>query len=178
MPVTSRLFLIVTLSLGLSSATSAQTNADDDGERTDDSPDVVVSDAVDVEGEAPAIPPLSGIDARLPMDASELPASFSSVGHPLLTDQTALVLSDALANIAGVNVQTGSANFDRFSIRGFDSLEGGLILTNGAVEPESTFQHLYNVDRVEVLRGASGGFLYGGRSLAGTVNLVQAAGGG
>ena len=163
-----RLFLLVTLALTLSPIFSTQVLAQEEPAQP-----VVVSEEVDVEGEAPEIPPLSGIDARLPMDAVDLPASFSSVGHPLLTDQTALVLSDALANIAGVNVQTGSANFDIFYLRGFDSLAGGLVLTDGAIEPESTFQHLYNVDKVEVLRGASGGFLYGGRALAGTVNLVR-----
>ena len=57
-------------------------------------------------------------------------------------------------------------------VRGFDSIDGGLVLTDGAPEPEISFYQLYNVERVEVLKGP-GGFLYGRNPLAGTVNLVR-----
>ena len=46
------------------------------------------------------------------------------------------------------------------------------MLTDGAPEPEISFYQLYNVERVEVLKGP-GGFLYGANPLAGTVNLVR-----
>ena len=47
----------------------------------------------------------------------------------------------------------GFGVFDFFVVRGFDSLTGGLVLTDGAPEPESTFYPLYNVRQVEVLKG-------------------------
>jgi TonB-dependent siderophore receptor len=88
------------------------------------------------------------------------------------------VLTDALRNASGVNVATGFGVFDFFTIRGFDSLTAGLVLTDGVAEPESTFYPLYNVRQVEVLKGP-GAFLYGGNPLAGAVQLVrkQPAGG-
>ncbi|MGH7602119.1 MAG: TonB-dependent receptor, partial [bacterium] len=57
-------------------------------------------------------------------------------------------------------------------IRGFESVTSGLVLTDGAAEPEITFYNLYNVERVEVLKGP-GAFLYGANPLSGTVNLVR-----
>lgn len=137
-----------------------------------DGPKISVDETVDVEGKAPKPPSLAGIERRLPMDAQDVPASLSSVGQALLADQGALTLSDALLNVPGINVQTGSSPFDQWTLRGFDGLSSSLVLSDGSVEPESTMMHLYNVDRVEVLRGAAG-FLYGGRAMAGTVNLVR-----
>jgi catecholate siderophore receptor len=131
-----------------------------------------VAEEVEVEGQPPQLPALSGVAARLPGD--DLPASLSVISQPLLQDQMVTTLSDALQNVAGINVQTGNGPFDLFFLRGFDSVSSALVLVDGAPEPESTMLHLYNVDQVEVLKGA-GGFLYGGRALAGTVNLARKA---
>jgi len=46
------------------------------------------------------------------------------------------------------------------------------VLTDGANEPEISFYQLYNVERVEVLKGP-GGFLYGANPIAGTINMVR-----
>ena len=70
------------------------------------------------------------------------------------------------------NVQTVFGVTDFFIIRGFDSLSSGLVLTDGVAEPEATFYHLYNVERVEVLKDP-GAFLYGGNPLSGSVNLTR-----
>ena len=102
----------------------------------------------------------------------DLPLTLSVVPASLLRDQDAFVLTDALKNASGVNVGTGFGVFDYFVVRGIDSLTGGLVLTDGAPEPESTFYPLYNVRQVEVLKGPSG-FLYGGNPLAGAVQMVR-----
>lgn len=133
----------------------------------------VVEEKVEVEGQAPQLPALSGVGSRLPGDEA-LPLSLSTIAQPLLQDQMVTTLSDALENIAGINVQTGNGPFDLFFLRGFDSVSSALVTVDGAPEPESTMLHLYNVDQVEVLKGA-GGFLFGGRALAGTVNLQRKA---
>lgn len=138
----------------------------------EDPPADSVTEEVEVEGKAPQLPALSGVAARLPGD--DLPASLTTISQPLLQDQMVTTLSDALQNVAGINVQTGNGPFDLFFLRGFDSVSSALVLVDGAPEPESTMLHLYNVDQVEVLKGA-GGFLYGGRALAGTINLARKA---
>lgn len=136
-------------------------------------PAEVVEEEVDVEAQAPQLPALSGVGSRLPGDEA-LPMSLSVIAQPLLQDQMVTTLSDALENVAGVNVQTGNGPFDLFFLRGFDSVSSALVTVDGAPEPESTMLHLYNVDQIEVLKGA-GGFLFGGRALAGTVNLQRKA---
>ena len=102
----------------------------------------------------------------MPVLPRDLPLSVAVVGRPLLDEQRALVLGDALENVSGVNVATGFGVFDFFVIRGFDSLTSGLVLTDGLPEPESTFYPLYNVRQVEVLKGPAS-FLLGGNPLAG-----------
>lgn len=152
----------------LSAALAAVPLAAQEEEKPADS----LTEEVEVEGQPPQLPALSGVAARLPGD--DVPASLTTISQPLLQDQMVTTLSDALQNVAGVNVQTGNGPFDLFILRGFDSVSSALVLVDGAPEPESTMLHLYNVDQVEVLKGA-GGFLYGGRALAGTINLARKA---
>ena len=130
------------------------------------------TDTVDVEAELPAIPPSTASVTRAPVPVRELPVSASVVPRSLLDAQDAFVLGDALKNVSGVNVGTGFGVFDYFTIRGFDSLSSGLVLTDNVAEPESTFYPLYNVRQVEVVKGPSA-FLYGGNPLAGAVQLVR-----
>ena len=134
--------------------------------------ETVIHDEVFVEGEAPSIPTSNTVAAKLPLALRETPASVGLVERELNEEQGNFVLGDALRNVAGINVHPGNGTFDFFVVRGLDSLSSGLILTDGAPEPESTSYQLYNVERVEVLKGPSA-FLYGGGPLGGTVNLVR-----
>ncbi|HEY7513452.1 MAG TPA: TonB-dependent receptor, partial [Vicinamibacteria bacterium] len=129
------------------------------------------ADTVDVESELPAVPPSSTTALKVPVPVQELPLSVSVIPRRLLGDQDAYVLSDGLKNASGVNVGTGFGIFDFWVVRGFDSLSSGLVLVDGAREPESTLYPLYNVRQVEVVKGPT--FLYGANSLSGTVNLVR-----
>ncbi len=126
--------------------------------------------SVEVEAAPTAGPATSAVATRMPVRPRDLPLSVAVVGRPLLDEQGALVLGDALENVSGVNVATGFGVFDFFVIRGFDSLSSGLVLTDGLPEPESTFYPLYNVRQVEVLKGPAS-FLLGGNPLAGAVQL-------
>ena len=118
------------------------------------------------------IPRTNTTAMKLPVALRQTPASVSVVTNALLDNQAAIVLADALKNVSGINTQSGFGTFDYFVIRGFESLTNGLVLTDGAAEPEVTFYNLYNTERVEVLKGP-GAFLYGGNPLSGTVNLVR-----
>ena len=131
-----------------------------------------LEEVVDVEADLPAIPGLNVTAFKSPLPIDQTPASVSVVSRPLFESQAALVASDALTNAAGVHVASGFGVFDFFTIRGFDSLSSGLVLTDAVPEPESTFFPLYNVRQVEVLKGPAA-FLYGGNALAGAVHLVR-----
>lgn len=133
----------------------------------------VYEDSVVIYGERISeIPKYSSVGMKFPVPILETPASISVVNHGLIMSQRGTILGDALKNTSGVNVQTGFGVHDYFVVRGFGSLENGLVLTDGIFEPEATFFHMYNVERVEVLKGP-GAFLYGGNPLAGTVNLSR-----
>ena len=132
-------------------------------------------DTVNVEEELPAVPPSSSTATKVPVPVQELPFSVSVVPARLLVDQDAFLLSDGLKNASGVNVGTGFGVFDFFVIRGFDSLSSGLVLADGAREPESTYYPMYNVRQIEVVKGPT--FLYGGElALGHGEHRAQAAG--
>jgi len=118
------------------------------------------------------IPTTNTIATKIPLPLRWTPASVGVVTSSLFDAQDGIILGDALKNVSGANVQTGFGAHDLFIIRGFDSLTSGLVLTDGASEPEVTFYNLYNIDKVEVLKGP-GAFLYGGNPLSGTVNLSR-----
>jgi TonB-dependent siderophore receptor len=130
------------------------------------------AEVVDVEADLPAVPVLNVTVLKTPLPLRLTPASVSVVSRPLFQSQAALVVSDALQNAAGVHQASGFGVFDFFTIRGFDSLSSGLVLTDAVAEPESTFFPLYNVRQVEVLKGP-GAFLYGGNAVAGAVHLLR-----
>ncbi|MBW2277583.1 MAG: TonB-dependent receptor [Deltaproteobacteria bacterium] len=150
----------------------ATTYAQEDDNTTSDEPQMRQEEEIVVQDTLPYLPQSNTIAARLPLSLAETPASVSVVTAPLIDEQNGRVLGDALRNVSGLNVQTGNGVFDFFVVRGLDSVSSGMILTDGAQEPESSFYQLYNVDRVEVLKGPSS-FLYGGSPLGGTVNLVR-----
>ena len=120
----------------------------------------------------PEVPTSNTLTTKLPLPLLQTPASVGVVAEPAIEQQAGHVLGDVLANVSGLHPQTQNGVADLFLVRGFDSVSSGLVLTDGAVEPEISFYQLYNVERVEVLKGP-GGFLYGPTPTAGTVNLVR-----
>lgn len=130
------------------------------------------ADVLFVEGSLPYVPDSNTIATKLPLPLKETPASVGVVSAAMFQEQGSVALGDALRNVSGVNVQTQTGVADYFVVRGFDSIDGGMVLTDGAVEPEISFYQLYNIERVEVLKGP-GGFLYGGSPLAATINMVR-----
>jgi TonB-dependent siderophore receptor len=136
---------------------------------------VQLHDYVLVEEEKPGlVPTVSVTTTKLPVSLKRTPFSVGVVTEQLLDSQRATVLGDALKNVSGTVSHTGFGVFDYFVIRGFDSLSNGLVTIDAAPEPEVTFYHLYNVERVEVVKGPFA-FLYGGNPLAGSVNIVRKA---
>ncbi|MEJ2086205.1 MAG: TonB-dependent receptor plug domain-containing protein [Acidobacteriota bacterium] len=112
-----------------------QTESED---ATEQQPLATQRESVIVEAPLPLIPSSNTITTKLPVDQVWTPFNVGAVSQPLMQEQFSLVLGDALENISGVNAQTGSGVFDFFVVRGFDSLTSGLILTDGAPEPETT----------------------------------------
>ena len=114
----------------------------------------------------------SSIAFKTPLSFLDNPLSVGVVTSGMLESQSALTLGDALQNVSGAQAQSGFGVFETFIIRGFESLSSGLVLTDGSPEPEVGLYDLYNIERVEVLKGP-GAFLYGGNALSGTINLAR-----
>jgi iron complex outermembrane receptor protein len=147
-------------------------SAPGEADAADSEPAAVEKDVLFVEDSLPFIPTSNTIATKLPVELRWTPANVGVVPLELMDQQNSLVLTDALENVSGVNVQTFSGVFDFFVVRGFDSVTSGLVLTDGAPEPEATFYQMYNAERVEVFKGPAG-FLYGSNPLAGAVNIVR-----
>ncbi len=139
----------------------------------DDGKDVyVVHDEVFVEERAPEVPGLSTIAAKLPLSLEETPLAVDGVGIEEIELRDTQVLGDAVENVAGLNVQSGNGIFDAFTLRGMDTSANALILLDGAPEPQSAFFQLYNIERVEVVKGPVS-LLYGAAAMGGVINLVR-----
>ncbi len=118
------------------------------------------------------LPTYSTIASKLPIELRNTPASIGVVPQSLFINQASFILSDALSNVSGVNIQSNFGVHDFFLIRGFSSVDNGMVMTDGAIEPEAMYYHLYNIERVEVLKGPAA-FLYGGNPISGVVNLTR-----
>lgn len=168
---TRKLILSITACAALALPLAAQTDADDPQQQAQ-APVASYEDVLFVEDSLPYVPDSNTIVTKLPLPLQKTPASVGVVSQPLFEEQGAIVLGDALRNISGMNVQTQNGVADYFLVRGFDSVANGMVMTDGTTEPEISFYQLYNVERVEVLKGP-GGFLYGAYPIAATVNMVR-----
>lgn len=162
--------ILLLVALGLGQPMAAQESENPDGEK--EQPVATEKDVVLVEARLPFVPTSNTIATRLPVELDWTPANVGVVGAALIEEQNGQILGDALQNISSVNVQTGQGIFDFFVVRGFDSLTSGLVLTDGAPEPEASYYQMYNAERVEMFKGPAG-FLYGPNPLAGAVNIVR-----
>lgn len=162
--------LLLVLAVGApGQAQEADAKSEEDGEAAEP----VATDKVEyVEVNLKDLPTANSITTKLPVDNLVTPANVGQVSRPLLEEQDARVLGDALRNVSGVNPQPGAGVFDYFVLRGFNSENGSLLMFDGAAEPEAGFYPMYNIEGVEVFKGPAG-FLYGKDPLGGAVNLVR-----
>ncbi len=164
--------LIFICILGLTGNPIFAQNTEEEEKKEEEELPVYAGEEIVVTESKEKVPTVSTIASKVPIPIRLTPASIGVVNHGLFQHQSGVVLGDALRNVSGVNIQTVFGVTDFFVIRGFDSLSSGLVLTDGASEPEATFYNLYNLERVEVLKGP-GAFLYGGNPLSGSVNLSR-----
>lgn len=103
-----------------------------------------------------------------------VPEAITVVPRSVIDEQKAFTLEQVLRNVAGVARQAGRGFNDDFLIRGFRPTEGSLVLRDQfsqAIDDLSPPAELWNVERVEVLKGPTA-FLYGRSEPGGLINLV------
>ena len=98
----------------------------------------------------------------------EVPASISVVPAQLMKDQAMQSLADVIRYVPGALAHQGEGNRDEFIFRGIGSSAN--IFVDGIRDDAQVFRDLYNLERVEVLKGA-GGMIFG-RGAGGVLNRV------
>lgn len=100
----------------------------------------------------------------------DTPQSISVISRTQLDDQSAQSLADAVKYTPGVSFAQGEGNRDAAIIRG--NTTTGDFYVDGLRDDVQYYRDLYNIDRVEVLRGANG-LAFGRGGNGGVINRVQ-----
>src|SRR5580765_656493 len=132
---------------------------------------------VEVRGEAErADGPVQGYRATRSSTATktdtplrEVPASVTVVPSSVIKDQAMQSMGDVFRYVPGVMMHQGEGNRDQIVIRGTSSTADFYV--DGVRDDAQVFRDLYNLERVEVLKGPAG-MVFGRGGAGGVVNRV------
>ena len=110
----------------------------------------------------------SGTFTKTDTPLKEIPASVTVVPSQLMKDQAMQSLADVIRYVPGALAHQGEGNRDEFIFRGIGSSAN--LYVDGIRDDAQVFRDLYNLDRVEVLKGAAG--MIFGRGAGGVLNRV------
>ena len=99
----------------------------------------------------------------------EVPASITVVPEEIIEDQAMRGIADVLRYVPGTTAAQGEGNRDQMVIRGNNTTADFFV--NGIRDDAQIFRDLYNLERVEVLKGP-GGMVFGRGGGGGVVNRV------
>jgi catecholate siderophore receptor len=99
----------------------------------------------------------------------EVPASVTVVPSELMKDQAMQSMGDVIRYVPGVTLHQGEGNRDQVVLRGNSSTADFFV--DGIRDDAQVFRDLYNLERVEVLKGP-GGMVFGRGGAGGVVNRV------
>ena len=123
-------------------------------------------------------PPPDGLRAtktrvgRVEQDPHDLPQSIVTVTRSLMDEQETNTLREALRNVPGIsfNAAEGGRSGDNMMLRGFYTF--GDIYLDGIRDTAQYNRETFNLERVEVLRGAAA-MLFGRGQAGGVINQVS-----
>ncbi|WP_310468878.1 TonB-dependent siderophore receptor [Sphingomonas sp.] len=99
----------------------------------------------------------------------DIPQALTVISESQIEDQQLRSIADLLYFVPGATPGTGEANRDQFTLRGNNTTAD--LFVDGIRDDVQYFRDLYNVDRVEVLRG-SNAMIFGRGGGGGIVNRV------
>jgi catecholate siderophore receptor len=99
----------------------------------------------------------------------DVPQSITVITDDLIKDQSIRSLGDAVRYVPGVGVSQGEGNRDALVFRGNRST--GDFFVDGIRDDVEYYRDLYNIERVEVLKGANG-MIFGRGGSGGVINRV------
>ncbi len=100
---------------------------------------------------------------------NEVPASVTVVPAQLMKDQAMQSMGDVFRYVPGVLMHQGEGNRDQIVIRGISTTADFYV--DGVRDDAQVFRDLYNLERVEILKGP-GGMIFGRGGAGGVVNRV------
>ena len=109
---------------------------------------------------------------KVPVLAKDIPQSLTVVNEKLLHDQGKDSMKSALENVIGITFEAGEGGRvgDNIRLRGFSA--AGDIYQDGMRDIAQYNRDTFNVERIEVLRGAAS-MLFGRGSTGGIINQVS-----
>lgn len=99
----------------------------------------------------------------------DVPQAISVITEDIIKDQSIRSISDAVRYVPGVGVSQGEGNRDALIFRGNRST--GDFFVDGVRDDVQYFRDLYNIERIEVLKGANG-MIFGRGGSGGVINRV------
>ncbi len=129
----------------------------------------VIGTVTVTEAPAYAIPATSSA-TRTPTPLLNLPQSIAVVTQEQMRDQLMMSIGDVVRYIPGITAQQGEGNRDQLTIRGQTSTADFFL--NGVRDDVEYFRDLYNLDRVEALKGPNA-MTFGRGGGGGVINRVS-----
>ena len=111
----------------------------------------------------------SSTATRTDTPLSEVPASITVVPGDLMRDTSMQSMGDVFRYVPGVLMHQGEGNRDQIVIRGNSTTADFYV--DGVRDDAQVFRDLYNLERVEVLKGPAG-MIFGRGGAGGVVNRV------
>jgi catecholate siderophore receptor len=109
---------------------------------------------------------------KTPTPLIDVPQAVTVITREQLDDQAVMHLNEALRYVPGVVLETGEGNRDQVFIRGQASSADFYL--DGLRDDAQYYRPLYNVERVEVLKGANA-LIFGRGAGGGAINRVSKA---
>jgi catecholate siderophore receptor len=106
---------------------------------------------------------------RRPTSLRDIPQSISVVSQKQIKDQSLQSISDVVAYIPGVTAHQGENNRDQLIFRGNSSSADFFV--NGVRDDVQYYRDLYNIDRVEAIKGPNS-MVFGRGGGGGVINRV------
>ncbi|MCW3467226.1 TonB-dependent siderophore receptor [Chitinophaga nivalis] len=118
--------------------------------------------------------PVSSIATRTATSLLETPQSVQVVGQAVIKDRQAATLNELVPLMTGVKANNGMGGFSMRGFSGYNPAEGSFIMFNGVRGNLYLWNQpslLYNIERVEVLRGPAS-VLFSEGMPGGLINFV------
>jgi len=134
-----------------------------------DAPQVEVKDSITVQAPTGYQTPVTSSATKTLTPLRDVPQSVTVVTHELMQDQLMSSMGDVVRYVPGISLHQGENNRDQVVIRGNSSSADFFV--DGVRDDVQYYRDLYNLDRVEALKGPNA-MIFGRGGGGGVINQV------